>query len=219
MSNRSASIVYLEQNDPFPPANYAREDGLLAVGGDLSVGRLQEAYEKGIFPWFAKDDPILWWSPDPRMVLEPTGFKASKSFKKIVKASKFKVTFNTAFKEVISKCAFIKRNQQEGTWITTDMLDSYCKLHEQGMAKSVEVWQDDVLVGGLYGVDLAQKKVFCGESMFSEVSNASKVALHALCEHVAAQQYKLIDCQIYNDHLASLGAKEIPRSEFLAYLQ
>lgn len=218
MSNRTGSIVYLEHNDPFPPAQFAREDGLLAVGGDLSVTRLKEAYEKGIFPWFAKDDPILWWSPDPRMVLMPSEFKASKSLKKIIKSGMFTVTFNKAFNEVITKCAFIKRNQQEGTWITTDMLDSYCELHQQGLAKSVEVWKDEVLVGGLYGVDLPKKAVFCGESMFSEVSNASKVALYALSEHLEAQKYRLIDCQIYNDHLASLGAKEIPRSEFLTYL-
>ncbi|MEP2936232.1 MAG: leucyl/phenylalanyl-tRNA--protein transferase [Gilvibacter sp.] len=219
MSNNSTSIVYLEHNDPFPPVSNARQDGLIAVGGDLSVARLKMAYEAGIFPWFAKDDPILWWSPDPRMILVPNEFNASKSLRKVIKSEVFKITFNTAFEQVISKCAMVKRNQQEGTWITSDMLSSYCKLHEQGLAKSVEIWQGDKLVGGLYGVDLPEKKVFCGESMFSEVSNASKVALYALCEHVAAQDYLLVDCQIYNDHLASLGAKEIPRSEFLALLE
>ena len=212
-------MVFLEEDDPFPDPKFARKDGLLALGGDLSVARLSLAYKTGIFPWFAKDDPILWWSPDPRMVLVPSEFKVSKSLKKVIKSGQFRVSFNVAFKEVITKCSNVKRNQQEGTWITSEMLDSYCKLHEQGMAKSVEIWQDQELVGGLYGVDLPDKKVFCGESMFSEVSNASKVALYALCEFFADQNYALIDCQVYNDHLASLGAKEIPRSEFLAYLR
>jgi leucyl/phenylalanyl-tRNA--protein transferase len=219
MSNEAASIVFLEEHDPFPNPKSARRDGLLALGGDLSVARLSLAYNTGIFPWFAKDDPILWWSPDPRMILFPKEFKTAKSLKKVLKSGQFRVSFNTAFVDVITKCSMVKRHRQEGTWITQEMLGSYIKLYEQGLAKSVEVWQDQELVGGLYGVDLQEKKVFCGESMFSEVSNASKVALHALCKYLDEQNYALIDCQVYNDHLASLGAKEIPRSEFLTYLR
>ncbi len=219
MSSEAVNIPYLEGDVHFPNPALARKDGLLAFGGDLSVARLKMAYTAGIFPWFAKDDPILWWSPDPRMVLIPSAFNTSKSLRKVIKSGRFRITFNTAFEQVISKCATAKRAQEEDTWITSQMLTSYCALNKLGLAKSVEVWQDDLLVGGLYGVDLYEKKVFCGESMFSEVSNASKVAFYALCKFLDEQKYKLIDCQMYTDHLASLGAKEIPRSEFLAYLR
>ncbi|MEM0517955.1 leucyl/phenylalanyl-tRNA--protein transferase [Aequorivita flava] len=203
----------------FPNPNEATADGLLAIGGDLSVQRLLLAYNFGIFPWFEKNQPILWWSPNPRMVLFPENFKVSKSFRKILQDEKFKITYNQNFKEVIKSCATITRKNQAGTWITEEMQQAYIALHKAGHAISVEAWHDNKLVGGLYGVDLPQKKVFCGESMFSLVSNASKVAFYHLSEYVKSQNYKFIDCQIYNEHLESLGAEEIGRKEFLQMLK
>ena len=199
----------------FPNPSEATDDGLLAIGGDLSVERLLLAYNSGIFPWFEDGQPILWWSPDPRMVLFPEKFKVSKSLRKTLKSEKFKITFNQNFSEVIKNCAIVPRKGEHGTWITQEMQEAYIALHEAGHAVSVEVWENEKLVGGLYGVDLPQKKVFCGESMFSFVSNASKVAFYHLSEYVKAKDYKFIDCQIYNEHLESLGAKEIGRGEFL----
>ncbi len=203
----------------FPPVEDANIDGLLAIGGDLSVRRLLEAYQKGIFPWYNEGEPILWFSPDPRMVLFPSELRISKSMKQLLRKQAFEVRFNTSFSLVIDNCAMIKRSDQEGTWITDDMKKAYKKLHNLGYAISVEVWDQSNLVGGLYGILLQDKKVFCGESMFSKVSNASKFGFIKLIDWLAQKDIKLIDCQVYTDHLASLGAREIPRAEFLEYLK
>ncbi|TDI71248.1 MAG: leucyl/phenylalanyl-tRNA--protein transferase [Bacteroidetes bacterium] len=211
-------MVYLTDELWFPPFEFATRDGLLAVGGDLSVDRLLLAYRSGIFPWYSEGEPILWWSPDPRMVLFPKRFKVSKSLLRIIQKNEFSITFNTAFADVIRKCAAIEREGQADTWITNDMVDVYQKLHELGHAHSVEVWRDDKLVGGLYGIDLPEQKVFCGESMFSKESNASKVAFYYLIKKLKAEEYTIIDCQVHTLHLESLGAEEIPRTEFLNYL-
>lgn len=207
-------MCYLDKSIWFPDVDTAAEDGLLAIGGDLSAERLLYAYRRGIFPWFEDNQPILWWSPDPRMVLFPEELKVSKSMKQVFRNSNFVVTINKAFKEVIRECSLAKREGQSGTWITKEMIDAYTKLYELGYAKSVEVWLDDELVGGLYGVDLGD--VFCGESMFAKVSNASKVAFITFLQN---SNYILIDCQVYTEHLASLGAAEISRNEFMKYLQ
>ncbi|MCG2610883.1 leucyl/phenylalanyl-tRNA--protein transferase [Flavobacterium sp. SM15] len=197
----------------FPPVSETHDSGIIAVGGDLSTERLLLAYNSGIFPWFEDGEPITWWSPDWRMVLLPSDFKVSKSMRNILNRNLFKVTFNQNFKEVIGNCQSVKREGQNGTWITDDMIEAYCKLHELGHAKSVEVWQNDELVGGLYGVDLGH--VFCGESMFSKVSNASKVAFTYLVEYLKTNKYLLLDCQVYNEHLESLGCVEIQREDFM----
>ena len=201
----------------FPPVSEANTDGILAIGGDLSPERLQLAYSSGIFPWFEEDQPIIWWSPNPRMVLFLENLVVSKSMRNILNRNVFKVTFNQDFRAVIAYCQQVKRDGQTGTWITNDMIEAYCKLHELGIAKSVEVWQDNQLVGGLYGVDLGH--IFCGESMFSLVSNASKVAFIALVHHLKINNYRLLDCQVYNDHLASLGCVEIERADFISILK
>ncbi|WP_106790925.1 leucyl/phenylalanyl-tRNA--protein transferase [Aquimarina sp. Aq78] len=203
----------------FPSVTLADTNGLLAIGGDLSVDRLLEAYHNGIFPWYDKDQPILWYSPDPRMVLFPSELRVSKSMRQLIRKNKFEVTFNKAFESVVQHCATIKRPEQEGTWITDDMQKAYKKLHELGYAISVEVWQESVLVGGLYGILLREKKVFCGESMFSKASNASKYGFITLVEWLIAKEIQLIDCQVYTDHLASLGAREITRAAFIKYLR
>lgn len=210
-------MVFLTNKIEFPPINTVSPEGIIAIGGDLSVERLIYAYKEGIFPWFEDDSLITWWSPNPRMVLFPDNLRVTKSMKQVIRSDRFKVTYNKAFVDVISNCSKIKRNGQNGTWITNDMVDAYIKLHEIGVARSVEVWEDDVLVGGLYGVDLGD--VFCGESMFSKVSNASKIALIQLVKKLQVEGYKLIDCQVYTNHLASLGAEEISRDEFLAILK
>ena len=211
--------MYLLSNDlVFPPVHLANEDGILAVGGDLSVERLLLAYKSGIFPWYNQGEPIIWYSPDSRMVLFPKDLKISKSMKQLIRKKEFTVTFNQNFSEVISNCKNIYRTaDQGGTWITNEMFEAYVKLHKLGIAKSVEVWLDNELVGGLYGIDLGA--VFCGESMFSKVNNASKLAFIFLVQKLEKENYKLIDCQVYNNHLASLGADEISRSEFLKYLK
>ena len=201
----------------FPPVDQADKFGLLALGGDLSSERLLLAYRSGIFPWFEEGEPILWWAPNPRMVLFPKEFKASKSLRNILNRGIFKVTFNENFREVITHCRGIKREGQNGTWITEDVLEAYCHLHELGHAKSFEVWQNGDLVGGLYGVDLGH--VFCGESMFSKVPNASKVAFTALVGYLKRHHYKLLDAQLHNDHLESLGCREIPRDVFMKVLR
>lgn len=201
----------------FPPVTYANEDGLLAIGGDLSVERLELAYRSGIFPWFNEGEPIIWYSPDPRMVLFPKDLKISKSMKQVIRKGEFEITFNQNFDEVISKCKNVYRAGQGGTWITNDMQRGYIQLHKEGIAKSVEVWLHGELVGGLYGVDLGT--VFCGESMFSTISNTSKLAFIYLVQKLEKENYELIDCQVYNHHLASLGADEISRDEFLEYLK
>lgn len=199
----------------FPPVTEANKYGMVALGGDLSPERLLLAYKSGIFPWYSQGEPIVWYSPDPRMVLFPDRLKISKSMRQLMKKDTFKVTFNTNFSQVIANCKTVNREAQweTGTWITDEMEYAYNKLHELGIAKSVEVWKGDELVGGLYGLEI--NSIFCGESMFSKVSNASKVAFIHL---VQINKYNLIDCQIYNDHLASLGAEEISRTEFLEYL-
>lgn len=210
-------MYFLTKELYFPPAEEASFDGILAIGGDLSPERLILAYKSGIFPWFDDNEPILWWSPPRRMVVFPKVYKTSKSIRNIINRNIFKVTFNTCFKEVIKNCQQIKRDGQYGTWLTDDMVDAYLKLHEMGLAKSIEVWQDDELVGGLYGVDLG--KVFCGESMFSKVSNASKIGFVWLINHLKENNYLLLDCQVHNDHLEKLGAFEIERDVFLKILK
>jgi leucyl/phenylalanyl-tRNA---protein transferase len=210
-------MFFLSKDLFFPPVQEADDDGVLAVGGDLSPERLLLAYQSGIFPWFEGDDPILWWSPNPRMVLFLDELIVSKSMRNIINRNVFRVTFNQNFKDVISNCQKIKRDGQVGTWITNDMIDAYCKLHELGIAKSVEVWQNDILVGGLYGIDLGT--IFCGESMFSKVSNASKMAFIALVNYLKTNNYKLLDCQVYNPHLESLGCREIERKDFIQILK
>ncbi len=212
-------MIFLKPEDDFPPVDYATSDGLLAVGGKLNVATLKRAYERGIFPWYEEGQPVLWWSPDPRMVLFPENLKVSKSMKQLLRKNTFKVSFNTDFKSVISNCAAIKRPGQHGTWITPEIQETYNLLHKLGIAHSVEVWEDGTLVGGLYGIYLREKAVFCGESMFATVSNASKYGFIKLVEKLESENVKLIDCQIYTRHLESLGAEEIPRVEFLRYLE
>ncbi len=208
-------MQYLTNNMEFPDVSEASEEGLLAVGGDLSVKRLMDAYSRGIFPWFEVEEPILWWSPDPRFVLYPEKLKVSKSMRQVLRNCDFEITVNKDFKAVISECANIKRDGQPGTWITNSMIEAYVKLHDLGYAKSVEVWKGNQLVGGLYGVDLGNG-VFCGESMFAKESNASKAGF---ITYIQNTNYKLIDCQVYTNHLESLGAEDIPRDEFLKFLK
>ncbi|MGD1944749.1 MAG: leucyl/phenylalanyl-tRNA--protein transferase [Croceivirga sp.] len=210
-------LHFLGDRIQFPPVGQANDDGLLAVGGDLSTERLLLAYQNGIFPWFNNDDLILWWSPDPRMVLFPEKVKISKSMRKVIQSGDFRLTKNEAFADVLCQCALQKRKGQQGTWITKNMKKAYLELHEKGFAKSYEVWQGDQLAGGLYGLDLGN--VFCGESMFSTVSNASKYAFIKMAEELSRKNYALIDCQIYTDHLKSLGAEEISREAFIELLQ
>ncbi len=198
----------------FPDVEEAEPDGLLAIGGDLSVARFLEAYKNGIFPWYTSDQPIMWWSPDPRFVLYPKKLHVSKSMQKIVREKPFSVTYNTNFKEVLLNCAQIPRDGQDGSWITTNMQEAYLQLHQLGYVHSVEVWQNNTLVGGLFGMDV-KNGIFSGESMFSKVSNASK---YGFITFVRATHYKLIDCQVYTKHLASLGAEEISRKRFKTYL-
>lgn len=210
-------MYLLDENIVFPPVRFADDSGVLAIGGDLSVDRLKLAYSSGIFPWFNEGEPIIWYSPDPRMVLFPERLKVSKSMQKFQKKNSYALTFNQDFKEVISNCKTIGRSGQQGTWITDEMEEAYIALHKAGWAKSVEVWNNDTLVGGLYGVDLGH--VFCGESMFSKESNTSKLAFIFLVNRLKERGCQLIDCQIYNRHLDSLGAEEISREEFLTYLK
>lgn len=212
-------MEFLGPNDPFPPVEETSEEGLLAVGGGLTPQRLLDAYSRGIFPWYDSSQPVLWWNPDPRMVLFPENLKISKSMRQLLKKEVFHVTFDKAFSEVIDRCASIKRDGQNGTWITREMKEAYLQLHETGVARSVEVWQEKQLVGGLYGIHLKEKNIFCGESMFSRVSNASKYGFIHLVQKLQREGLKLIDCQIYTPHLESLGADEIPRSEFLSFLK
>lgn len=197
----------------FPPVEHSNAEGILAMGGDLNPERLILAYKSGIFPWFNPGEPVIWWSPNPRMVLFLDEFTPSKSMRNILNRNIFEVTFNQNFREVLFNCKSIKREGQDGTWITDDMAEAYSKLHDLGIAKSVEVWQNGILVGGLYGIDLGH--VFCGESMFATVSNASKVAFVALINQLKASNYSLLDCQVYNEHLESLGCREIERDIFI----
>ncbi|MBE8725467.1 leucyl/phenylalanyl-tRNA--protein transferase [Flavobacterium hungaricum] len=209
-------MYFLFDNLYFPPVSEADQEGILAVGGDLSPERLKLAYERGIFPWFNEGEPILWWAPDPRMVLFLDELVVSKSMRNVLNRKLFAITFNKSFREVILNCQNIQRDGQDGTWISDEIVASYCELNKQGLAKSVEVWQDGILVGGLYGMDLGH--VFCGESMFSKVSNASKAAFIALVQRLREENYKLLDCQVYNPHLDSLGCREIDREDFMSIL-
>ncbi len=209
-------VFLLSETHRFPNPLLAADEGLMAVGGDLSVDRLLVAYKNGIFPWFSEGEPILWWSPDPRLVLFPNEFKPSNSLRKIIRRSVFDITLDQAFPQVITECAQIRAEQDEATWIISDMIDAYCNLHDAGFAHSVETWQAGKLVGGLYGVSLG--RCFFGESMFSRVSNASKVALFRLVDFLKSHAFDLIDCQVTTRHLISLGAREIPRDRFLNLL-
>lgn len=201
----------------FPPPDLAEENGLLAVGGDLSEGRLLLAYSKGLFPWYSEGDPILWWSPDPRLVLFPEGLKISRSLNQTIKKGVFKVTLDMAFEQVIRHCAFIHHEEDGGTWITGEMMNAYIGLHNSGYAHSVEVWFDEKLAGGLYGVSLGS--AFFGESMFTKKSDASKVAFVTLVNQLMKWDFTLIDCQTPTAHLKRLGAQEIPRGDFLLMLK
>ena len=209
-------MFFLDHRIKFPPVDLADADGVLAIGGDLSVDRLMLAYKSGIFPWYNQGEPIVWYSPPKRMVLFPGELKISKSMRQVIRNNDFKLTFNSDFKGVITECMQVKRKEQEGTWITNEMLVAYQELHKIGLAKSVEVYKNGALVGGLYGIDLGN--IFCGESMFSLENNASKVAFIYLVKKLERENYSLIDCQVYNEHLASLGAREIPRKEFIKML-
>lgn len=213
-------MIWLNSKLQFPPHVFATPEGILALGGDLSVERLKLAYKNGIFPWFNEGEPIVWYSPHERMVLFPEELKVSKSMQQVLRKDNFEITENKAFEEVIFNCKTSYRKEQDGTWITNDMEQAYINLHKEGIAKSIEVWsldsaQQPNLIGGLYGVDLGNG-VFCGESMFTKKSNMSKVAFIHLAKNCG---YKLIDCQVYNAHLASLGAREISREEFLEFLK
>jgi leucyl/phenylalanyl-tRNA--protein transferase len=213
-------IPWLQPDDPpdaFPPVDSALEepDGLLCAGGDLSPQRLLAAYRRGVFPWYAEGQPILWWSPDPRAVLFPGEFKVSRSLAKAVRNRGFTVTFDQDFSSVIRHCGD-RQLRPEGTWISPDMCQAYARLHDLGYAHSVETWHDGDLVGGLYGVALG--RVFFGESMFSTERDASKVALHALVRALLSRNDAMIDCQVTSAHLERLGVRAIPRSEFIARL-
>ena len=200
----------------FPSALSANNDGIVAIGGDLDPKRILNAYKQGIFPWIESDDYLVWWSPDPRMVLFPEKLRISKSTKKVLKDANFKVTFNQSFDEVVDCCAKVKRFGQNGTWITEGLKKAYNLLHKEGHAFSVEVWKDFELVGGLYGIDLGD--IFCGESMFSKENNASKIGFIHLIKELSKNGYKLIDCQVPSAHMKSLGAEEISRQQFLNFL-
>ena len=209
--------IYQLPDEPlFPHPDEAEPDGLLAIGGSLSEKRLIAAYASGIFPWYSHDDPILWWSPDPRLVLFPEKFKVSKSLKQKINNDAFDIRIDFAFEEVIENCAKTKRKNEDGTWITNEMQEAYVKLFKLGLAHSVECWEGNKLVGGLYGISLGA--AFFGESMFHKRSDASKVAFYYLSQLCLKLGFKVIDCQVTNPHLLSLGAEEIPRTEFLDIL-
>ena len=210
-------IFRLVDDMVFPPPDYADPSGLIAVGGDLSSERLLEAYRVGIFPWYSDDQPILWWSPDPRFVLEPDEFKISRSLNRTLKRNIFQVTFDRVFEDVIAACSTVPREGQRGTWITPEMRDAYIELHGLGYAHSVETWFAGNLVGGLYGVSLG--KAFFGESMFHKKADASKVALATLAEKLKSWGFHFIDSQMTTEHMMRLGAREMPRRIFLKRLQ
>jgi leucyl/phenylalanyl-tRNA--protein transferase len=209
-------VFQLTNDIIFPPVHLAEKIGLLAVGGDLSPRRLLEAYRQGIFPWYSEEEPILWWSPDPRFILFPEELNVSRSMRQFLKKDVIQITYDRAFPAVIAACQK-PRPQRESTWITPEMQTAYIQLHEAGFAHSVEVWQAGVLVGGLYGVSLG--RCFFGESMFSRISNASKAALIDLVRRLGNLEFSLVDCQVYTAHLESLGAHHIPRSEFTVLLK
>ncbi|UCG78050.1 MAG: leucyl/phenylalanyl-tRNA--protein transferase [Nitrospirota bacterium] len=201
----------------FPPVDLAEPDGLLAIDGDLSAERLLTAYSQGIFPWYSEGSPIMWWSPDPRLVLFPDEIRVSRSLRQVINKNTFRVTMDEAFDNVIRLCSDVHRRDDGGTWITGEMIDAYSDLHARGYARSVESWEGDKLAGGLYGVSIGS--VFFGESMFSLRSNASKVAFVSLVEDLKVSGCRIIDCQVTTGHLKSLGAREIPRSEFMDILR
>ena len=209
-------MASLPRTYTFPPLEAASPEGLLAVGGDLNPDRLLSAYRQGVFPWFSDGQPILWWSPDPRAILYPADLHISRSLRKSLRTQGFAVTADRAFDDVIQRCAE-SRNAREGTWITSGMQEAYCTLHRMGYAHSVETWQNGQLVGGLYG--LAIGKAFFGESMFSQITDASKTALVALSVSLTASGYHFIDCQVVSEHLNSLGAKAVPRYRFSSDLK
>jgi leucyl/phenylalanyl-tRNA--protein transferase len=211
-------IPWLRGDAPFPPVSKALKspNGLLCAGGDLSPGRILDAYRHAIFPWFSEGDPILWWSPDPRMVLFPDELKVSRSLRKTLERGVYETRYDTAFRSVIEECS-APRDGQGGTWIVPEMIDAYTRLHELGFAHSVESWRDGELAGGLYGIALGN--VFFGESMFARATDASKVALFRLVERLKAGDCQVIDCQQATAHLASLGAREIPRKAFAQLVQ
>lgn len=210
-------IYELSEEILFPRTEWAEPNGLLAVGGDLRPERILHAYELGIFPWYSPPDPILWWAPDPRFVLYPGQLKVAKSMKQVFRKGHFRLSVDHAFPEVIRACQRVKRKGQRGTWITDDMEVAYIRLHELGYAHSVEVWQEDELVGGLYGLSMG--KAFFGESMFSHKSNASKAGFIRFVQALEARGFQLIDCQVYTAHLESLGATSIPRKQFARELK
>lgn len=201
----------------FPPPELADDDGLLAVGGDLSVDRLALAYAMGIFPWYSGASPILWWSPNPRLVLFPQELKISRTLRQTVKKGLYRVTSNVAFEDVIRSCATIPRKGEKGTWITEEMINAYLRLHQAGYAHSIEAWDGGELAGGLYGIILG--RAFFGESMFAKKSDASKVAFATYVTQLAEKGFELIDCQVATDHLKRFGAREIPRAEFMEHLK
>lgn len=209
-------VFSLTQELIFPPVIYSEPDGLLAVGGDLSLDRLLLAYNSGIFPWYSPPSPILWWSPDPRFVIFPERVRVSKSMRQVLRRGTFEIRFDTAFPQVIQQCKTVPRKGQEGTWITPEMQKAYIYLHKMGYAHSVEAWRGERLVGGLYGIAIG--RCFFGESMFALESNASKASFIALAQILEKKEYKLIDCQVHTPHLESLGAEFIPREKFLSYL-
>lgn len=210
-------VFQLTKSIIFPPPELARSDGLLAIGGDLSEARLLLAYEQGIFPWYSQGEPILWWAPSPRLVLEPKKIRIPKRLAREIRKDTFKITMDQAFSEVITECADIRVEQDEGTWITNEMKSAYIRLHELGYAHSVECWKEGKLAGGLYGVSIGT--VFFGESMFSRVSNSSKTALATLARILTEWKFDMIDCQITTSHLLSLGAQQINGREFYTRLQ
>jgi leucyl/phenylalanyl-tRNA--protein transferase len=209
-------VYLLTEKLIFPPPQMATRDGLLAVGGDLSPDRLLQAYRMGIFPWYAEHEPIMWWSPDPRLVLYPKRLHVTKSLRKTINHRTFRITFDQAFARVIAACAAARGAGREGTWIVTEMRNAYQRLHDLGYAHSAEAWQGDQLVGGLYGVSLGGS--FFGESMFTRVSNASKVALVALVRQLERMAFDMVDCQIRTEHMMRFGAQLIPRARFLKEL-
>ncbi len=209
-------VFLLDNSHVFPPGNLAREDGLLAVGGDLSPGRLLAAYKNGIFPWYNPGESILWWCTDPRLVLEPRELHVSKRLNRFLAKNPFDITFDTAFDRVIESCAQVRLEQNEGTWLSDDMIHAYSLLHRMGHAHSAEAWENGALAGGLYG--LAIGRVFFGESMFHRVSNASKAAFVALVSQLREWDFALVDCQVVTRHLLSFGARTISRREFLSRL-
>ena len=211
-----AGYYILNENLYFPPVSQANKEGFLAFGGDLSTERLLLAYRSGIFPWYNEDEPIIWWSPNPRCVLFTNKLRISKSMQQVIKKGTFRFSMNEAFAQVIKCCQQTKRKDDNGTWLNNEMIEAYNSLHQQGFAYSAECWLGDELVGGLYGIKL--ENVFCGESMFSLKSNASKFAFIHFVNYLKVEGIEVVDCQISNPHLESLGAEMIPRSQFLSYL-